>query len=151
MVRIAFFTHFGFVFPTFTKSHHEDWQHPAPVEEDDVLVLTKDNFDETVNNAGNFRMRDSFTWPSRRFNPCGVLCTLVWTLQEVSFYRLTEEQLNCNGSLISSYRLAPEYAVAAKELKTFDPPVPLAKVDATVETDLANKYSICYFLYSLEW
>ncbi|XP_025093712.1 protein disulfide-isomerase A4-like isoform X2 [Pomacea canaliculata] len=38
--------------------------------------------------------------------------------------------------------LAPVYAAAAKELKVSDPPVILAKVDATVETDLAQQYDV---------
>jgi len=35
--------------------------------------------------------------------------------------------------------LDPVYSAAAKELSENDPPVILAKVDATVETDLAQK------------
>ena len=38
--------------------------------------------------------------------------------------------------------LAPEYKVAARELKNLDPPIPLAKVDATSNEDLAQKYGI---------
>lgn len=39
-------------------------------------------------------------------------------------------------------RLAPEYESAASELALNNPPVPLAKVDATVETSLANRFGI---------
>lgn len=39
-------------------------------------------------------------------------------------------------------QLAPEYSKAAKAMKTTDPAVPFAKVDATVETDLASKFEI---------
>jgi len=39
-------------------------------------------------------------------------------------------------------QFAPEYAGAAKQLRVAKPPVPLAKVDATVETKLAEKYGV---------
>ena len=39
-------------------------------------------------------------------------------------------------------RLAPEYEKAAAMLAGDDPPVPLAKVDATVESSLANRFGI---------
>ena len=38
--------------------------------------------------------------------------------------------------------LAPEYAKAAKRMKDSKPPVLFAKVDATVESDLAQKYDV---------
>ena len=38
--------------------------------------------------------------------------------------------------------LAPEYAKAAKRMKEAIPPVPFAKVDATVESDLAKQYEV---------
>ncbi|XP_054991300.1 protein disulfide-isomerase A4 [Sorex araneus] len=39
-------------------------------------------------------------------------------------------------------KLAPEYEKAAKELSKRSPPIPLAKVDATVETDLAKRFEV---------
>ncbi|KAM6201817.1 protein disulfide-isomerase A4 [Rhynchocyon petersi] len=39
-------------------------------------------------------------------------------------------------------KLAPEYEKAAKELSQRSPPIPLAKVDATAETDLAQRFSV---------
>lgn len=39
-------------------------------------------------------------------------------------------------------RLAPEYEKAAVELAGHTPPVPLAKVDATEESSLANRFAI---------
>ena len=38
--------------------------------------------------------------------------------------------------------MAPEYAKAAKVLKAADPAVPLAKVDATVQTAVAGQHDI---------
>lgn len=39
-------------------------------------------------------------------------------------------------------KLAPEYEKAAKILAASDPPIILAKVDATVETSLGSKYGV---------
>ncbi|XP_007956713.1 protein disulfide-isomerase A4 [Orycteropus afer afer] len=39
-------------------------------------------------------------------------------------------------------KLAPEYEKAAKELSRRSPPIPLAKVDATAETGLAQRFSV---------
>ncbi|TNN59479.1 Protein disulfide-isomerase A4 [Liparis tanakae] len=79
-----------------------DWK-PAP---DATLVLTKDNFDETVNNANIILVEFYAPW-------CGHCKTL-----------------------------APEYEKAAKELSQRSPPIPLAKVDGTVENEIAGRFEV---------
>ncbi|XP_062986844.1 protein disulfide-isomerase A4 [Elgaria multicarinata webbii] len=79
-----------------------DWIPPP----DATLVLTKDNFDEIVNEADIILVEFYAPW-------CG----------------------HCK-------RLAPEYEKAAKELSKRTPPIPLAKVDATAETDLAKRFDV---------
>lgn len=38
--------------------------------------------------------------------------------------------------------MAPEYEKAAKALSQRSPPIPLAKVDATVESELASRFGV---------
>jgi len=62
-----------------------------------------------------------------------------------------EDELNKHDNILVEFyapwcghckKLAPEYSAAAEVLSTMDPAVPLAKVDATEEKMLAEKYGV---------
>jgi protein disulfide-isomerase A4 len=57
------------------------------------------------------------------------------TLEDYFLTRLFSYSGHCK-------KLAPEYSAAAEVLSAMDPPVPLAKVDATEEKGLAEKYGV---------
>lgn len=75
-------------------------------EEEDVMVVTTDNWDEAVSDDSIVLVEFYAPW-------CG----------------------HCQS-------LAPEYAKAAKQLKESKSEIKLGKVDATIETKLAEKYGI---------
>uniref|UniRef100_A0A672Q078 Protein disulfide-isomerase n=1 Tax=Sinocyclocheilus grahami TaxID=75366 RepID=A0A672Q078_SINGR len=79
-----------------------DWKPPSEA----TLVLTKNNFDDVVNNTDIILVEFYAPW-------CG----------------------HCK-------RLAPKYGKAAKELSNRTPPIPLAKVDATAESNLATRFGV---------
>ncbi|XP_010888452.2 protein disulfide-isomerase A4 [Esox lucius] len=79
-----------------------DWKPPPEA----TLVLTKDNFDQVVDNADIILVEFYAPW-------CG----------------------HCK-------KLAPEYEKAAKDLSQRSPPIPLAKVDATQESDIATRFGV---------
>ncbi|XP_029641000.1 protein disulfide-isomerase A4 isoform X1 [Octopus sinensis] len=77
-----------------------------PIEEDDVLVLNNNNFDDVIYSRDTVLVEFYAPW-------CG----------------------HCK-------RLAPAYADAAKQLKKTVPKVSLAKIDATIETELSSRFDV---------
>lgn len=76
------------------------------------------------------------------------LCLFIFFGIFVCFFCFEQEV--CSTNTVFTYsnrcghckRLAPEYEKAAKELSNRTPPIPLAKVDATAENDLATRFGV---------
>ncbi|OMJ67705.1 hypothetical protein SteCoe_35059 [Stentor coeruleus] len=71
----------------------------------------------------------------------------VWVLNEANF----DEALSIQPNMLIEFyapwcghckKLAPEYAKAAQKLAKNNPPIRIAKVDATANTELAKKYKV---------
>ena len=85
--------------------------------EDGVIVLNDDNFDEILSQHESLLVK--FYAP---VSSCSFILTDQW----------------CGHCK----KLAPEYAAAAKELATLDPPLYLAQVDATACPKLSQRFAI---------
>lgn len=113
-----------------------DWKPPPEA----TLVLTKDNFDETVNNADIILVEFYAPWSVLLLPAISTeYLSECWSLSKLTAkcfpYACTCRCGHCK-------RLAPEYEKAAKELSQRSPPIPLAKVDATVEGEVASRFGV---------
>lgn len=111
-----------------------DWKPPPEA----TLVLTKDNFDETVNNADIILVEFYAPWSVCRPLERDLSLSEWWRLSKFK----KEKMLLCTSRCGHCKRLAPEYEKAAKELSQRSPPIPLAKVDATVDNELASRFEV---------
>lgn len=116
---------------------HPDWKPPPEA----TLVLSKDNFDETVNNADIILVEFYAPWSVPASSN-------VVQFAKIRFMPNARPKYSHPPCLCAACRcghckrLAPEYEKAAKELSRRSPPIPLAKVDATVENELASRFDV---------
>ncbi len=118
-----------------------DWKPPPEA----TLVLTKDNFDDVVNNADIILVEFYAPW-FVYLDSCASYLLNSWCNIFAFFLKhqwcLLRVMCLIQTGVATVRGLAPEYEKAAKELSNRTPPIPLAKVDATAESDLATRFDV---------
>ena len=103
-------------------------------EEDHVLVLTDDNFQQAL---------DEFNYVLVEFCEFAALPRLPIYLRHATYHSLTLPSLSPDAPWCGHCKaLAPEYAQAATTLHEEGSEIRLAKVDATEQTELSQSFGV---------